>query len=73
MRFFNEDIDNERNVMDSVYNKLKADGHTSILPAVEGQFNKFMEQMTIKLKKIERNKEIKHSKEDVCMVLLEVK
>lgn len=24
----NEDIDNERNVMDSVYNKLKADGHT---------------------------------------------
>ena len=53
--------------------KYEEKGNTKMIPALEGQFNRFMEEMEKKLKRIDRDKKIDYSKDDLCLVLLEVK
>ena len=66
-------IQRKKETFDTQRAKYEEKGNTKMIPALEGQFNKFMEEMEKKLKRIDRDKEIKCSKDDVCLVLLEIK
>lgn len=52
--------------------KYIANHNERMLPAVEGKFSILKQKIDDRLLKIEKSKEIKHNKNDVCMVLVKV-